>query len=292
MECHVLYAAGAYAVGLSGMKPSFRAAAPGVLSGLPGAASSSGMGFSLRSRFVPSIPPAAEPFAAREADAGRTFPVGFSEAFFRAGASAKREAKPPRADAASFLPTHPGADFRKSSHDVTAQYVSDCLWVECVFGTWVDLHMSGCGSQREPLSVSVSGSLTDSGVGAPSWVEQRQAAFERRACEAGGPASDAEPEGEDGAQAGGGQAGRKGETLRRAARPDRAEDHVPVCCRGCGASLSGAAAAGAAVARRLFDLPAPRPLEVVEHRVHGRRCGRCGVVTRVGFPAGVLAAAQ
>ena len=90
----------------------------------------------------------------------------------------------------------------------------------------------------------------------------------------------------------GGQAGHKGETLRRVAHPDRVEDHIPVCCRGCGASLSGAAAAGAAVARQLFDLPAPRPLEVVEHRVHGRRCGRCGVVTRSGFPLGVSAPAQ
>ena len=90
--------------------------------------------------------------------------------------------------------------------------------------------MSGCGSQREPLSVSVSiresggagcapggrergasgargaSCRADSGVGAPAWIEgsqQRQAALERRACEAGGPASDAEPEGEDGAQAGG-----------------------------------------------------------------------------------------
>ena len=90
----------------------------------------------------------------------------------------------------------------------------------------------------------------------------------------------------------GGRAGRKGETLRRAAPPDRMKARVPVCCRGCGASLSGAAPAGAAVARRLFDLPTPRPLEVVEHRVHGRRCGRCGMVTRAVFPLGVSAPAQ
>ena len=243
----VLYAAGAYAVGLSGMTLSFRAAAPGVPPGFPGVVSSAwvppfavasfprprrrrnplprvsrapgcaryaaarfarliapareadarrglpkagaaaschgmscfvcgwriccglfrheavlpgrsaggsvrfarrrvfGMGSSFRSRFVPSAPPAAEPFAARiaracacawpralrggavrapdcacarEADARRTFPVGFPKVFFRAGASAKQEAKRPRADAASFLPTHPSADFRKSSHGV------------------------------------------------------------------------------------------------------------------------------------------------------------------------------
>ena len=57
---------------------------------------------------------------------------------------------------------------------------------------------------------------------------------------------------------------RKGETLRRVARPDRMEDNIP----------------------------APRPLEVVKHRVHGRRCGRCGMVTRAGFPVCVSVPAQ
>ena len=49
---------------------------------------------------------------------------------------------------------------------------------------------------------------------------------------------------------------------------------------------------GDPVARQVFDLPEPRPLEVTEHRGHARRCGRCGVVTRAAFPVGVSAPAQ
>ena len=90
----------------------------------------------------------------------------------------------------------------------------------------------------------------------------------------------------------GGQAGHKGKTLCRTAIPDRVEEHVPSSCRGCGASLSSAAAVGDPVARQVFDLPEPRPLEVTEHRGHARRCGHCGVVTRASFPAGVSAPAQ
>ncbi len=85
----------------------------------------------------------------------------------------------------------------------------------------------------------------------------------------------------------GGQTGHKGKTLCRTASPDRVEEHVPSSCRGCGASLS--AAVGQPVARQVFDLPEPRPLEVTEHRGHARRCGRCGVVTRVAFPVDVSA---
>ena len=90
----------------------------------------------------------------------------------------------------------------------------------------------------------------------------------------------------------GGQAGHKGKTLCRTASPDRVADHVPSSCRGCGASLSAAAGVGDPVARQVFDLPEPRPLEVTEHRGHARRCGRCGVVTRAEFPVGVSAPAQ
>lgn len=97
--------------------------------------------------------------------------------------------------------------------------------------------------------------------------------------------------GETGRQPGG-QAGHKGHTLCRTASADRVEEHVPVFCRGCGASLSGSAFVGAPVARQVFDLPEPRPLEVTEHRGHACRCGRCGVVTRAGFPAGVSGPVQ
>ena len=87
----------------------------------------------------------------------------------------------------------------------------------------------------------------------------------------------------------GGQAGHKGKTLCRTAIPDRVEEHVPSSCRGCGASLSSASPVGHPVARQVFDLPEPRPLEVTEHRGHARRCGCCGVVTRAAFPPGVSA---
>ena len=82
----------------------------------------------------------------------------------------------------------------------------------------------------------------------------------------------------------------RGKTLCRTAIPDRVEEHVPSSCRGCGASLSSTV--GDPVARQVFDLPEPRPLEVTEHRGHARRCGCCGEVTRAAFPAGVSAPAQ
>ena len=90
----------------------------------------------------------------------------------------------------------------------------------------------------------------------------------------------------------GGQAGHKGTTLCRVSSADRVEKHVPEVCRGCGASLSGAAFVGMPVARQVFDLPEPRGLEVTEHRGHACRCLRCGVVTRAGFPAGVSGPVQ
>ncbi len=85
----------------------------------------------------------------------------------------------------------------------------------------------------------------------------------------------------------GGQAGHEGRTLCRTGRPDRVKEHVPAVCRGCGASLRSASAVGRPVARRVFDLPEPRPPEVTAHRGHACRCGRCGVVTRASFPKGV-----
>ena len=69
----------------------------------------------------------------------------------------------------------------------------------------------------------------------------------------------------------GGQPGHKGETLRRTDHPDRVKDHVPSSCKGCGSPLSDAAKAGTPVARQVFDLPEPRPLEVTEHRTHAER---------------------
>ena len=90
----------------------------------------------------------------------------------------------------------------------------------------------------------------------------------------------------------GGQPGHKGETLRRTDHPDRVEDHVPASCEGCGSSLSDATKAGVPVARQVFDLPEPRPLEVTEHRAHAKCCGHCGTVSRAAFPDGVSAPVQ
>ena len=59
-----------------------------------------------------------------------------------------------------------------------------------------------------------------------------------------------------------------------------------------GRRCPSAAAVGDPVARQVFDLPEPRPLEVTEHRGHARRCGCCGVVTRASFPPGVSAPVQ
>ena len=107
--------------------------------------------------------------------------------------------------------------------------------------------MSRCGSQqREPLSVSVSGSLEEQ----VARLVERIAVLERRvglnSRNSGKPPSSdglAKPAARRRTRSLREKTGRKGEALRRAARPDRVEDHVPVCRRGCGASLSGAAPA-------------------------------------------------
>ncbi len=90
----------------------------------------------------------------------------------------------------------------------------------------------------------------------------------------------------------GGQPGHKGKTLRRTDHPDRVKNHVPASCKGCGSPLSDAAKAGTPVARQVFDLPEPSPLQVTEHRAHAKCCGNCGTVTRAAFPDGVSAPVQ
>ena len=89
----------------------------------------------------------------------------------------------------------------------------------------------------------------------------------------------------------GGQKGHKGETLRQAAAPDAAVDHFPETCRRCGSALTPAMATGYG-ARQVFDLPAPRPVVVTEHRAHHCRCGTCGAETGAWFPKGVTAPVQ
>ena len=90
----------------------------------------------------------------------------------------------------------------------------------------------------------------------------------------------------------GGQPGHKGTTLRQTAAPDHVEEHWPEQCGDCGAPLAAADAVGQPVARQVFDLPEPQPLEATEHRAHACRCGQCGSTTRAAFPEGVKAPAQ
>jgi len=89
----------------------------------------------------------------------------------------------------------------------------------------------------------------------------------------------------------GGQKGHAGTTLEQVARPDTVIRHFPAQCAGCGAALSEGMAHGH-VARQVFDLPEPRPLEVTEHRAQRCRCAACGEVTRAAFPAAVAAPVQ
>ena len=89
----------------------------------------------------------------------------------------------------------------------------------------------------------------------------------------------------------GGQKGHPGETLRRSETPDDTIDHFPEACVGCGEALSEAMATDH-VARQVFDLPAPQPLFVTEHRAHNCRCTACGTQTRANFPDHVKAPVQ
>src|ERR1700677_4892401 len=82
----------------------------------------------------------------------------------------------------------------------------------------------------------------------------------------------------------GGQKGHPGKTLSRTETPDAAIDHFPETCPGCGGPLNEEMATGH-TARQVFDLPAPQPLIVTEHRAHACRCAKCGAETRAAFPA-------
>jgi len=89
----------------------------------------------------------------------------------------------------------------------------------------------------------------------------------------------------------GGQKGHDGETLWQVAEPDNIIDHYPQACEECGLTLTPAMATGHS-ARQVFDLPAPQPPVVTEHRAHHCQCAACGVRTRAAFPAGVNAPVQ
>ncbi len=73
-------------------------------------------------------------------------------------------------------------------------------------------------------------------------------------------------------------------TLRQTATPDVTIDHFPEICAGCGVALNEVMAQGHA-ARQVFDLPAPQPLLVTEHRAHTCQCAGCGTHIKAPFPA-------
>jgi transposase len=87
----------------------------------------------------------------------------------------------------------------------------------------------------------------------------------------------------------GGQGGHRGQTLCQVGDPAEILRHEPVCCRGCGSGLAGAAEVGRE-RRQVFDLP-EITLRVREHQLIKRRCG-CGVVTGGDAPDGVAAPVQ
>ncbi len=89
----------------------------------------------------------------------------------------------------------------------------------------------------------------------------------------------------------GGQKGHKGETLFQVATPDTTVDHFPPSCAACGLAVTADMTIGHS-ARQVFDLPAPAPLVVTEHRAHDCRCPGCGAHTRAEFPDGVNAPVQ
>jgi transposase len=89
----------------------------------------------------------------------------------------------------------------------------------------------------------------------------------------------------------GGQKGHPGKPLSRTETPDATIDHFPETCPGCGGTLNEEMATGH-TARQVFDLPAPQPLIVTEHRAHACRCAKCGTETRAAFPEDVIAPVQ
>jgi len=88
----------------------------------------------------------------------------------------------------------------------------------------------------------------------------------------------------------GGQAGHKGDTLKRVADPDRIVVHEARACRHCGAGLT-LSMARETERRQIFDLP-EKLIEVTEHRRLVYACAGCGSRTGAAFPDGVEAPAQ
>jgi len=88
----------------------------------------------------------------------------------------------------------------------------------------------------------------------------------------------------------GGQAGHKGDTLRRIENPDKTERHRAKTCAHCAAGLS-AKMVTSVEKRQVFDMPEPR-LEVTEHQAQVYTCRCCRGTTKVAFPEGVVSPVQ
>ncbi len=80
----------------------------------------------------------------------------------------------------------------------------------------------------------------------------------------------------------GGQAGRKGNTLKMAQVPDTIEKHIPSYCKCCGKDLASLPVQLAGK-RQVFDIPEIK-LHVTEHRVYKKVCS-CGHETKCDYPS-------
>ena len=89
----------------------------------------------------------------------------------------------------------------------------------------------------------------------------------------------------------GGQAGHRGDTLKKSVHVDRTIVHpLPAQCDVCGHSLDGLVGIEEAETRQVIDLPALR-FEVTEHRIVRAQC-RCGAQQCSQFPRGIVSAVQ
>jgi uncharacterized coiled-coil protein SlyX len=88
----------------------------------------------------------------------------------------------------------------------------------------------------------------------------------------------------------GGQVGHRGATLSFVAKPDHLVIHTPEACQMCGSFLSANDIAGSE-RRQVHDLPRQK-VEVIEHQVQTKVCGRCGMKNKAQFPSGCNAPAQ
>ena len=82
-------------------------------------------------------------------------------------------------------------------------------------------------------------------------------------------------------KASGGQAGHKGDRLKRVVDPDRIVIHEARACRHCGAGLRLSMARGMET-RQVFELP-EKMIEVTEHRRFVYACAGCGERTGAAF---------